>query len=87
METLIVTCKELKLIFVCAYRPPSTRNEEWAQAIENLNIQIEMVQANGGYDTIIFGGDMNFPHLIWEHKLPKISYSEHTFLKMSHSGH
>ena len=72
VETLIVTCKTLKIVFVCAYRPPSTKNEEWTQAINNLNNQIEMVQSNGGYDTIIFGGDMNFPNLNWVEKLPKI---------------
>ena len=34
--------------------------------------------------TIIFGGDMNFPHLKWERKLPKIdlnlSYQEELFV-------
>ena len=30
VETLIVTCKKLNTIFICIYRPPSTKNDEWA---------------------------------------------------------
>ena len=42
------------------YRPPSTKEEEWNQVLNKLNEYIELAQVNGGYDTIILGGDLNF---------------------------
>ena len=32
-----------------------------------------MIQANGSYDSIICGGDMNFPNLKWEDNLTMIN--------------
>ena len=54
MESLIVMCKKFKTIFVCVYRPPSTKDEEWNQAVDNLNEYIDMAELNSGYNMIIF---------------------------------
>ena len=84
VETLIVTCKKLNTIFISIYRPPSTKSDEWSQALEKLNDEISMIQSNGCYDTIICGGDMNFPNLKWEENLLMIdlelSNQEETFV-------
>ena len=69
----MVKCRKLKSLFICVYRPPSTVNNEWSQAIEALDEAIELAQSNGEYDTVIVGGDFNFPNIIWEEHLPKIS--------------
>ena len=62
----------MKTLFVGIYRPPSTNTDEWNSALINLNESIALAQAKGGYDTIICGGDLNFPNLKWELNLPKI---------------
>ena len=89
VETLIVTCKKLNTIFICIYRPLSTKNDEWSQALDKLNEQICMIQSNSGYDSIICGGDMNFLNLKWEENLPMIdlelSYQEESFVSFMFS--
>ena len=73
VETMIVKCKKLKSLLICVYRPPSTSNSDLSEALEALDEAIVMSQANGDYDTIVMGGDFNFPSIIWENNLPKIS--------------
>ena len=73
VEIVMVKCRKLKSLFICVYRPPSTVNNEWSQAIEALDEAIELAQSHGEYDTVIVGGDFNFPNIIWEENLPKIS--------------
>ena len=41
VETLIAMCKKFYTVFICVYRPSATKDKEWANAIEQLNEQIE----------------------------------------------
>ena len=61
VEALIVKVRKIRTLFVCIYRPPSTTNEEWSQALFVVNESIELAQANEGYESIVLSGDFNFP--------------------------
>ena len=65
-------------LFVCMYRPPSTSNEEWSQALFNVNEAIELAQSNDGYETIIMAGDYNFPDIKQEENFPRFDLNLNT---------
>ena len=73
VEALIVKVRKLRSLVVCIYRPPSTSNEEWSNALSSINDYIELAQANEGYKTILVAGDFNFPDIKWEENLPRFN--------------
>ena len=48
------------------YRPPSTDNSEWIEALVSLDKDIKNAQAYGKFQRICMGGDFNFPNLKWD---------------------
>ena len=68
-----MTSKIIDTIFITVYCPPSTQTFEWCQAVSVILETVELIQANGSYDTIIMSGDFNFPSLKWEDNRPKIN--------------
>ena len=72
VETVIVKCKKLDMIFISVYRPPNTKVCEWNQAVDFIISTVELSQSHGEYNRIMMAGDFNFPSLIWNDSLPKI---------------
>ena len=66
VEFTIVKSSILKTLFICLYRPPDTKNQEWSQALETMSEQIELAQAHSNYQRIVMGGDVNFKDLKWD---------------------
>ena len=54
------------------YRPPNTCDSEWNDAINYINVTIDQIQANGGYNNIVILGDFNFRNLTWDRNILKI---------------
>ena len=50
----------LDTIFISMYRPPSTDNSEWIEALVSLDKDIKNAQAYGNFQHIFRGGDFNF---------------------------
>ena len=78
VEALIVKVRKLRSLVVCIYRPPSTSNDKWSNALSSINDAIELTQANEGYETILVGGDFNFPDIKWEENLPRFDLNLRT---------
>ena len=53
------------MIIISKYRPPDTSISEWNSALTSLVNDINLCQANGSYERVIFGGDINFNDLTW----------------------
>ena len=72
VEALIVKVKKLDTIFITIYRPPNTQTEDWNDAVELIENEIDLIQANGSFGSVIMSGDFNFPSLEWYQNRPKI---------------
>ena len=46
VEVVIVACKKLDTLFISVYRPPSTVNNEWKQAVEFIMNTVELSQSH-----------------------------------------
>ena len=66
VEFLIVKSNVLKALFICLYRPPDTKNQDWSQSLEKLSEKIKLAQAHNNYQRIVLGGDINFKDLEWD---------------------
>lgn len=60
VDCVVATSKVLDSVFVSLYQPPDTKVQEWKCALETLSSEIELLQANGMYQTVLVGGDLNF---------------------------
>ena len=65
VEFIIMKSSILKTLFICLYRPPDTKNQEWSQALETLSEQIELAQAHSNYQRIVMDVDVNFKDCKW----------------------
>ena len=65
VEALILKIKSLDMLLVAMYRPPNTDNDSWIEALEKVNSEIGLAQANGSYSTIIVTGDFNMGKVNW----------------------
>ena len=65
VDCVVATSKVLDSVFVSLYRPPDTKLQEWKCALETLSSELELLQANGMYQRILLGGDLNFRDLQW----------------------
>ena len=63
VDCVVATSKVLDSVFVSLYRPPDTKLQEWKCALETLSSEIELLQANGMYQRVLVGGDLNFQDL------------------------
>ena len=47
------------------YRPPNSENEFWSEALDKVNSEISLAQANGSYSPVIVTGDFNMSRVNW----------------------
>ena len=60
VDYVVVTSKVMDAVFVSIYRPPDTSYMEWNHAVSSLMEEIDLIQANGSFQLVFIGGDLNF---------------------------
>ena len=64
IEFLIIFIKELEMLLVTLYRPPSASSTDFKSAIAAIQREIE--SAEGPTPRVALTGDFNFPSIKWE---------------------
>ena len=65
VDYVVVTSKVMDAVFVSIYRPPDTSYMEWNHAVSSLMEEIDLIQANGSFQRVFIGGDLNFREEKW----------------------